>query len=219
MKKINWQQAKRKMDERTKGGMSLWDRITNDPEFIKVKREIQARYGLPLNYDIRLNNLEWIRWMGYDEKPISQIAKRGQAFLRDVYALFKRFEVPDAWHNELIAEIAGTSYGHSLDIWSSPKFEIYKDNEDNWKWRCIITPETDLTNPMYLEMIQSQQKQYAGDPPKPIKDKMNPRKLDWRPVYEWYKRHPLFTLEEIAIKIGYPAHRVRLKLAELETKE
>jgi len=48
---------------------------------------------------------------------------------------------------------------------------------------------------------------------------MNPRKLDWRPVYEWYKRHPLFTLEEIAEKIGYPAERVRLKIAELETKE
>jgi len=220
MKKVNWQQAKRKMDEKSKGGISLWDRITNDPEFIRGKHEIQARYGLPLNYDIRLNNREWIKWMGYDEKPTSKIAKRGQAFLQDVNALFKKFEVPDSWHDDLIGEIAGqVIYGHSSDIWSSPKFEIYKDNEGSWKWRCIITPETDLTNPMYLEMIQNQQKRYAGDPPKPVKDKANSRKLDWRPVYEWYKRHPLFTLEEIAKKIGYPAHRVRLKLAELETKE
>jgi len=133
--------------------------------------------------------------------------------------LFKKFEVPTSWYDDFIAEIAGQSYGHTLEVWSSPKFEIYKDDEGNWKWRCIITPETDLTNPMYLEMIQSQQKQYAGDPPKPIKDKTNPRKLDWRPVYEWYKQHPLFTLEEIAKKIGYPAHRVRLKLAELGSKE
>ncbi|HLO18285.1 MAG TPA: hypothetical protein VK206_25865 [Anaerolineales bacterium] len=220
MKKVNWQQAERKSDERIKGGMSLWDRITNDSEFIKIKHAIQARYGLPLNYDIRLNNREWIRWIGYNEKPTSQQAKRGQTFLSDVHALFKKFEVPEGWYDDLIAEIAGqVIYGHSSEIWSSPKFEIYKDNEGNWKWRCIITPETDLTNPMYLEMIQSQQKQYAGNPPKPIKDKMNPRKLDWRPVYEWYKRHPLFTLEEIAEKIGYPAHRVRLKIAELETKE
>jgi len=219
MKKVNWQQAERKMDESIKGGISLWDRIMNDPEFIKAKREIQARYGLPVSFDIRFNNTEWIRWMGYDERPTSKTAKHGQAFLKDVRALFKKFEVPTSWYDDFIAEIAGQSYGHTLEVWSSPKFEIYKDDEGNWKWRCIITPETDLTNPMYLEMIQSQQKQYAGDPPKPIKDKTNPRKLDWRPVYEWYKQHPLFTLEEIAKKIGYPAHRVRLKLAELGSKE
>jgi hypothetical protein len=188
----------------------------NDPEFMKAKREIQARYGLPVPYDIRLNNLEWIKWMGYDEKPTSQIAKRGRALLVEIHALFKRFEVPDAWHHDFIAEIAGNSQGHSLEVWSSPKFEIYKDNEDNWKWRCIITPETDLTNPFYLEMIQSQQKLYAGDPPKPVKDKNNKRKLDWRPVYEWSKRHPLFTLEEIADKIGITPQRLRLKFAELE---
>ena len=219
MKKVNWEQAERKTDESIKGGVSLWNRITNDPEFIKIKREIQARYGLPLNYDIRLNNREWIKWMGYDEKPTAKTAKRGQAFLSDVHTLFKKFEAPESWHDDLIAEIAGDSYGHFLEVWSSPKFEVYKDNDGNWKWRCIITPETDLTNPMYLEMIQSQQKQYADNPPMPIKDKANSRKLDWRPVYEWYKRHPLFTLEEVAKKIGYPAHRVRLKLAELEIKE
>jgi hypothetical protein len=220
MKKANWQQAERKMDERIKGGISLWDRITNAAEFIERKHEIQGRYGLPVNYDIRFNNREWIGWLGYDEKPTSQKAERGQAFLRDVSALFKKFEVPEGWYEDLIAEIAGqVIYSHSSEIWSSPKFEVYKDDEGNWKWRCIITPETDLTNPMNLEMIQSQQKQYAGSPPRPAKDKMNPRKLDWRPVYEWYKRHPLFTLEEIAEKIGYPAEKVRLKIAELETRE
>lgn len=208
------------MNERIKGGMSLWDRIINDSGFIKAKHEIQAQYGLPLNYDIRLNYSEWIKWIGYEEKPTSKTAKRGQAFLKDVHSLFKKLEVPDAWYDDLISEIAGQAiYGHSSEPWSSPKCERYRDHEGNWKWRCIITPETDLTNPMYIEMIQSQQKINAGDPPKPTKDKMNPRKLDWRPVYEWYKRHPLFTLEEIAKKIGYPAHRVRLKLAELDPKE
>ena len=220
MKKVNWQQAERKMNERVKGGISLWDRITNDPEFIKVKREIQARYGLPLNYDIHLNRAEWINWMGYDEKPAGKTAKRGQAFLKDVKTLFKKFQVPESWHEDLIAEIAGRVIaGPSLDPWSSPKFEYFKDNEGTWKWRCVITPETDLTNPMYLEMIQQEQKQNAGDPPKPVKDKANPRKLDWRPVYEWYKRHPLFTIEEIAQKIGYEPQRVRLKFTELEAQK
>jgi len=216
MKKLNRQNAELKVDEEPKGGMSLWDRITNDPQFIKAKDRIQTRYGLPLDYDIRLNHGEWVRWLGYDEKGTGKTAKRGQAFLRDVHALFKKFEVPDTWHNDLIAEFAGTSHD---EVWGIPKFETYKDGEGNWNWRCIITPETDLTNPKHLEMIQSQQKQYAGDPPKPVKDEANPRKLDWRPVYEWHKRHPLFTLEEIAKKIGYPVQKVRLNLAEFESRK
>lgn len=207
------------MDEKIKGGVSLWERITNDPEFIKLKREIQARYGLPLNYDIRLDNREWISWLGYDAKPTSQKSKHGQAFLDDVNALFKKFQVPDAWHYDLVAEIAGRSEGTSVEVWGTPKFEIYRDNEGNLKWQCIITPETDLTNPTNLHLIQEQQKAWAGDPPKPVRDRNNPRKLDWRPVYEWHKRHPLFTLEEIAKKIGFPAHRVKLKLSEFETKD
>jgi hypothetical protein len=219
MKKVNWQPAERKMDERVQGGISLWDRITNDSEFIKLKSEIQARYRLPLDYDIRLHHREWIKWMGYDEKPTSKAAKRGQAFLNDIHVLFKKFEVPESWDDDLIAEIAGSSYSDALEIGRRPKFEVYSDNEGNWQWRCIITPETDLTNPVYLEMIQSQQKQYAGNPPKPVQDKTNLRKLDWWPVYEWHKRHPLFTLEEIAKKIGYPSQRVRLKMLEFETKE
>lgn len=211
MKKTDWQQAERKM-----GGMSLWDRITNDPEFIKIKRRIQARYGLPLNYDIRADNLEWMRWLGQDEKPTSQIAKRGQAFLKEVRVLFKKFEIPEAWHYDLIAEIAGSS-SDSSETWSRPRFETYQDNDGNWKWQCIITPETDLTNPENLKLIKEQQKVWAGNPPKPAKDKNNPRKLDWRPVYEWHKRHPLFRLEEIAKKIGYPAYKVKLEIAKLET--
>ena len=45
------------------------------------------------------------------------------------------------------------------------------------------------------------------------------RKLDWRPVYEWYKRHPLFTIEEIAQKLGYKPHTVRVKFTELEAEK
>ncbi|HXD08887.1 MAG TPA: hypothetical protein VN653_02395, partial [Anaerolineales bacterium] len=69
MKKTDRNEAKRKMNERVKGGISLWDRIMNDPGFINTEREIQARYGLPLPFDIRLNNPAWVGWMGYDEKP------------------------------------------------------------------------------------------------------------------------------------------------------
>jgi len=200
-------------------GVSLWERISRDPHYLKAKRRIQARYGLPLSFDIRLEYKKWLDWMGAGEKPANQRAKRGKAFLHDVSVLFKKFEVPEAWHSDFIAEIAGLSSDQSLDEPSGPRFNLYLDNNGILKWECIITPETDLTNPLILELIQREQKEYAGDPPKPAKDKSQPRKLDWRPVYEWHKRHPLFSIAEIANKINYAPQTVRRKFTELESNK
>jgi hypothetical protein len=201
-------------------GLSLWERIKTDPKFLKTKREIQARYGLPLPYDIRLENKNWLAWIGMGEKPTNPRAKRGRAFLKEVRALFKKFEVPDAWQYDFIADIAGLSSGNTFEEWSTPKFNLNRDAADgNWKWECIITPETDLTNPLILHFIQRGQKEFAGNPPRPAKAKNDPRKLDWRPVYEWYKRHPLFTIEEIAKKINYAPQVVRRKFIELDNEK
>ena len=90
-------------------GLSLWERISTDPNYLKAKREIQTRYGLPLPYDIRVNDRQWLEWMGAEEKPAGQGEERGREFLKEVHALFKRFEVPDAWYPDFIADIAGLS--------------------------------------------------------------------------------------------------------------
>jgi hypothetical protein len=200
-------------------GISLWERIMTDPKFLKAKREIQTQYGLPLPYDIRLENKKWLDWIGIGEKPTNPRAKRGRAFLKEVRALFKKFEIPEAWQYDFIADIAGVASGNTFEEWSSPKFNVYRDADGIWKWECIITPETDLTNPLILQLIQRGQKEFAGEPPQPAKDKSRPRKLDWRPVYEWHKRHPLFTIEEIAKKINYAPQAVKRKFTELEEDE
>lgn len=83
-------------------GLSLWDRITRDPRYLKGKHEIQARYGLPLPFNIQLDQKKWSEWMEADEK-------RGQGFIKDVHTLFKKFEVPDQWYSDFIADIAGHS--------------------------------------------------------------------------------------------------------------
>jgi len=84
-----------------------------------------------------------------------------------------------------------------------------------WKTEIIITPDTDMTDPMVLEFIRDIQKSSTENPPQPIQDKNNPKKLDWANVYEWYLLHPLFTAEDIAERIGYEPQRVRLKFSEL----
>jgi hypothetical protein len=83
-------------------GLSLWERISRDPRYLKAKHEIQQRYGLPLPFDIRRHRRKWMEWMNADDT-------RGQAFMKDVLALFKEFEVPDNWYSDFLADIAGSS--------------------------------------------------------------------------------------------------------------
>jgi len=88
------------------------------------------------------------------------------------------------------------------------------DEQGEVKKEIVIGADVDITNPIVQEDIQSWQQRV--DPiPKPQPMKNNPRKLDWRPVWEWRKRHPGITHEEIAKMLGYTPDYVRHKLAEL----
>jgi hypothetical protein len=195
-------------------GLSLWERINKDPGFVASKRELQTRYGLPLPYDIRLNHQQWLEWQGRAGKPGKLIVKRGKAFAKDLRALFKKFEVPDAWQIDFIAEIAGLPSEGFADA-GNLRINYYQAENGDWKWECIITPETDLRNPRTLEFIQSQQKAFAQPPPKPTKSQGSSR-VDWRPVYEWHQRYPMFSIDELAEKIGYDPATVRRKFREFE---
>lgn len=90
-------------------GLSLWERINGDPRYRKEKHEIQVRYGLPLSFDIRLEPQKWSDWLGDKEASSSEQARRGRLFMEEVHALLKKFEVPDGWYADFIAEIAGPS--------------------------------------------------------------------------------------------------------------
>jgi len=190
-------------------GLSLWSWVNQVPKYVAAKREIQSRYHLPLPYDIRLNYGKWQKWLGKAGKPTRQRQKRGEAFLKEVQALLKKYEVPEAWYPDFIAEIAGQpSASHSMGL-DLPKFTFYQAANGDWKWECTITPETDLTDPFVLELIQTQQKEYAGAPPQPARSTTDRRKLDWQPVLEWHERHPLFSIAELAEQIGFAPATVR----------
>ena len=92
-----------------KRGLSLWERINRDPRYLQARREIRARYGLPLSFDIRSEPEKWSEWLGDKETLSSARAKRGRLFMEEVHALLKKFEVPDAWYVDFIAEIASPS--------------------------------------------------------------------------------------------------------------
>ena len=94
--------SNRSKTPRPGAGLSLWERINRDPRYLRGKRKIQTRYGLPLPFDIRLERQKWSAWLEADQR-------RGQAFMKDVHTLFKKFEVPDNWYSDFIAELAGRS--------------------------------------------------------------------------------------------------------------
>jgi hypothetical protein len=196
-------------------GLSLWSRVNQDPQYLAAKRVLQTRYRLPLPYDIRLNYGKWQRWLGKAGKPTRQRQKRGEAFLKQVHALLKKYEVPEAWYPDFIAEIAGKpASGKARDL-DLPQFNFTQAANGDWKWECTLTPETDLTDPFILELIQTQQKEYAGAPPQPAKNPVDRRKLDWQPVLEWHQRHPLFSIAELAEKIGFAPATVRRSFQKL----
>ena len=199
--------------EKRSGGLSLWERVNRDPKFAAAKRDIRSRYGLPLPYDIRWNFGKWRKWLGWQDRSHGQRWKRGDAFLKEVHSLLKKYEVPESWYPDFIADIAGTPSDHNSDL-DIPQFNFYQSVEGVWKWECIITPETDLTNPFILDLIQTQQKEYAGAPPKPGRSAADHRKLEWRPVYEWHKHHPLFSIAEIAEMIGFAPRTVQRRFRE-----
>lgn len=211
------QKSEKKAYEKLKSKKSFWERINSDPDFIKAKRNLQARHGLASSFHseyFRSKNSKavLIIWKPKEQK----VYEVNQPFLDDAEKLLADFSIPLAWHNDFIRLLAGISVPEieTVDLVS---IQFKRDENGNKIWQAVITPETDLNDPMVIETIQRLQRQHAGDPPKPIKDKINPRKYDWRPTYEWYKKYKhLFTIEDIAKKINYTPHRVRLKLAELE---
>lgn len=90
-------------------GLSLWERINRDPRYREAKHEIQVRYGLPLSFDIRSEPEKWSDWLGDKEAPSSERLRRGRYFMEEVHALLRKFQVPDAWYPDFIAEIASPS--------------------------------------------------------------------------------------------------------------
>lgn len=191
-----------------------WERFSHEPKYLAAKREIQKRYGLPVPYDIRWNFQKWRKWLGLDGKLHGQSRKRGEAFLSEVHALLKQYEIPETWYPDFIADIAGKTGDRSAKL-EVPKFNFYQTPDGEWKWECIITPKTDLTDPFILGLIQFQQKEYAGAPPKPARSEDDHRKRDWSPVYGWHKRHPLFSIAEIAKMIGFAPETVRCEFKKL----
>jgi hypothetical protein len=113
-----------------------------------------------------------------------------------------RFGIPQKFYNSLHRMVIMGNRNPEYKSMGFPSFKFYKDKDGKLVHECIITPETDLGNPLVLNFIRQWQARQRDDVPHPGPAQNNKRQLDWRPVWEWRNRHPDVTDAEIAQVLG-----------------
>lgn len=214
-----------------------WERLIENPELIKEVQNLQSRYGLPVP-----SYRAMFAWQGVFE-PIVVKNKEGQLvlgerlqrflrFSREIEKLEKQFEIPKKFLSNFNSWISMANKGPLAFSMGLPSCNV----ELNEKKEYIITPnitKADLGNPMSLEVLKYLQVLTPANleklkdmgtyrpldldpPPQPQPFRNNQKKKDWRPVWEWHKRHPDVTFEEIAEMMGLNPTTVKRHLGEIE---
>jgi hypothetical protein len=200
-----------------------WERITENPELRADIIQMQNEYGFPLE----CNPQEMSDWLGWTE-PIDvdkntmemifgSLGQRREKLFKEIKELVDKYNIDPKWIDELKLWVINDSIGwHSGIIIGLPSYTLRKNDEGKWTVEIIITPETDLEYPKVIEGIKILRAKYRIPPPQPQSTRGNPRKLDWRPVWEWRKRHPSVTYEEIAKQLDRAPDSVRKALERLD---
>ncbi|MCX7841253.1 MAG: hypothetical protein N2559_17585 [Anaerolineae bacterium] len=198
-------------------------RIFEDVDLQTEIRRILRKYGLPIP------EKELDDWLGYNDLNAGLIGisqsreliwnKRAQRRInleQDMQEIEQRFGIPQKFKSCLfdLVVIGKVTFLYYIGY---PKIQVKRDGND-WVEELIITPETDINNPLVLEFIWRWQKHHRNLPPQPRPMKGNPRKLDWRAVWEWSRRHPSITRDEIARMLYRLPVTVRRKLEELDAE-
>lgn len=191
--------AWKRLNDIAEADRSEYERLVRDNAELRQRlKTLQGRYGFPLSVP------EFTRWMDRNREQFMTLQ-------RELKTIMQELSIPDRWWSPVLY-ITGTykPLGVAFDM----GFPGMAANGD-----LIITTSTDFANPIVQDAILQMQRTAIEerDPiPKPHPMKNNKRKLDWRPISEWHKRHPNVTHDEIAKHLGYTPQRVRLKLAELD---
>ena len=154
-------------------------------------------------------------WLGLPAERVSEATK--QAVWQEVTALTAKYQLPARWHLMLCVALEEGARGIPVDM-NLPESRSYHLPDGGERHELIITPDTDITNPLVLDRIVQWQREHVEPCPRPQPMPGDSRKHDWRPILEWRKRHPTFTHEDIAKLIRQRPDRVRKKLAELESR-
>lgn len=197
-----------------------WERLIKNPELIAEIHKLQGRYGLPLSSNRKV--MDWMDWYepieinkSTGELIFGEHGKRRERLRHEVKELAQRFRIPrefyDSLHSMVIRE---TKYLNYMSM-GFPEFRHFRAESGEWRHEWIITPTTDLGNPLVLKVIRDWQAKYWDMPPQPQLT-MGSKKLDWRPVREWEARHPDVTRKQIAKMLSRDYTDVKKRLEALD---
>lgn len=182
-----------------------WERLVEDNKELQADlRKLRIRYHCP--YSER----GVVHWLDHTDKATLE------EFNREVDRLAQRYGIPEKWHADFWWYAASDYHliepGPSMGL---PKGRFVEGEDGSIRHEIIIDADVCVHNPIVQRMIRLLQKTDLC-PPQPQPVRGNPRKLDWRPVWEWYKQHPSVTYKEIAEALYYREDYIRRKLAEVE---
>jgi hypothetical protein len=183
--------------------------------------KLQTKMSLPLSLKSNMVFFEdpiYIHWMGWDEsnKTIrSEKIKRNKKVTKEVRKILDKYQIPPHFFGSLFSFVVRGEQVHTYQTKGFPDFRYYRHEDGDWKHECIITPETDLGNPLVLDNIKEWQEKCRTNPPAPIKIG---RTKDWRPVWEWRNRNPGVPDHEIAKMLKLNRVTVSRALTQLDKR-
>jgi len=181
--------------------LTEWRRLLEHPQLQRELGEIRAEFGLPLQLEGSRPLFEdraYAAWMGWDDQATTgdeHLSERGTRLLQRARRLLREHRIPSQYFGSLWSFLMTGCERPSYRSGGFPAFKFEKNENGTWEPICIVTPETDLRNPLVLETIQNWQRKAKTSPPLPVQVG---RKMDWRPVWEWHHRNPEVTHGQIA---------------------
>lgn len=193
----------KRLEEHGNANIAEYRRLTDEnTELQRDLAGLRAQYGFPF-----ADGIELARWM--EEHPLAFEEARNA-----LDALIQKHRIPRRWQDNLWFSLTIKWGGQSFSM-GFPHAEIsFMDGKK--VTRFVVDSSTDLRNPLVQEYMAAEC-QSEEMPPRPQKMK-GKRALDWRPVWEWSKRHPDVTRAEIARRLNYDRTTVSRKLEELDAE-
>ncbi len=167
--------------------------------------KIRAKTFLPLylkSGKVFFEDPIYVNWIGSHEsnkKAKSEKVKRVRKVVKSVRKMLIKYGIPAHFFGSLLNFVLIGEQIHTYQTKGFPQFTYNRHEDGEWRHECVITPETDLGNPLVLENIKEWQKTHKNKPPFPVKIG---RRKDWRPVWEWRNRNPGVRDIEIAKMLG-----------------
>jgi hypothetical protein len=203
------------LNEIAAANLSEWKRTVEENQGLQQElRVLRAKYGLPISRS------EFHKWYSSIEGSDENQRQHKEQFYEDVVKLAKKYELNmQKWGNPFIYLVVLGEVGPIFLESGYPSVAVSIDEEGRIFQRIEPTLDTAISNPIIQQFMASIHKSNVltlDPPPQPQKEPRG-RGIDWRPILEWSKRHPDFSLKEIAQILGFSYGTVRNRLSSLDS--